>query len=153
MAIQYDRLKFPQLPTDLSALGNLKVAIQENSAAGTDQDVNIAADAVGLAKETTLSSMNTKMTQPTALKGKDITIDNSGGGSALTQQLFASSTASKYALIRNTHSTTDVKIGDNVDRGTVKAGKEIETQVSDLSNVYVEVAAGLTATLTVYWEP
>ncbi|AFU57283.1 hypothetical protein Ngar_c03660 [Candidatus Nitrososphaera gargensis Ga9.2] len=40
MAIIYHKAN-QQLPQDLSALGNLKVAIQENSAATTSQDVNV----------------------------------------------------------------------------------------------------------------
>lgn len=42
MATTYDKAQ-KQLPQDLSALGNLKVNIAENTAAGTDQDVNVVA--------------------------------------------------------------------------------------------------------------
>jgi len=120
--------------------------------------VVIHRDLVGFAKEDTqqtilakTTSIDDKLSQPTNLRGANIVIDNSSGTSDLTQQLFSSSTPSKYATIIN-DGTDTIKIGDGTNMVDFNPSETIETNISDLSNIYITVPAGKTAKLRVIWE-
>ena len=138
------------------------------------QGVTLLSDLVGLAKEDTLSSIdgkidvnlstrasedtlsqiNTKLSQPTSLKSEKVTIDNSGGTADAIQALFGSSTPSKRAtLYRDPNDTGTVYVGDDSKQVfPFNAGDVIETDVSDLSVIYVKVPAGVVCNIYVLWE-
>lgn len=138
------------------------------------QIITIGGDYIGLAKETTLSSIlsqldvalstrasedtltqiNTKLAQPTVLKSADVVIDNSGGSEDLTRALFTASTPSHYATIyRDPGDSGTVYVGDDTTQVfPFNPGDKIETMMSDLSMIYVRVPAGVVATIHVLWE-
>ena len=104
--------------------------------------------------ESVATSINSKLSQPTTLKSENVVIDNSGGSEPITQQLFTTSTPSRYATIyRDPSDTGLVYIGDSEKQVfPLEPGGKIETTVSDLSNIFVKVPAGVKCTLHILWE-
>jgi len=70
------------------------------------------------------------------------------------QALFASSTPSRYAVIKRDETDTGtIYIGDPTSQDfPIKAGDTFETMVSDLSIIYVKVPAGVVANIYVLYE-
>ncbi len=96
----------------------------------------------------------TKIARPSALKSAKVSIDNSTGTASIVQQLFSTATPSKHASIyRDPNDTGTIYIGDSTTQAfPLNPGAVIETDVDDLSVIYVQVPAGVTANIYVLWE-
>jgi hypothetical protein len=95
------------------------------------------------------------LAQPASLRSASITIDNSTGTADLVQPLFASSTPSKSAVIKvkSISNVAEIYIGDASSQAfSLGAGDVVQTQVSDLSTIYIRVPAGGVAVLEVLFE-
>jgi hypothetical protein len=92
--------------------------------------------------------------RPSSINSQEVIIDNSTGSSDLVQALFSSSTPSRSAVIhRDPNDTGAAYIGGSAAQAfPFNPGDVVETNIDDLSKVYVKVAAGAKATIYVLWE-
>ena len=136
----------------------IKQIIREEITSG---DINVAE-----LVNTILESIRDSLSQPTSLRGIRVQLDNSGGASPAEFALFDSSTPSKLATI---YYPTTVVLDDftTVDQSSaptllvgqsgaeqfpLEVGGKIETEITDLSAIYVKVPAGVSVYLYVLYE-